>query len=509
MRKRNWHPFWESCGLGQSKQQNASKSKSVWEQRTSQIRMHNFRTSCEALYNELDPEDRVRYATTLHIRPDMKTHLDRPLVVEPRSSEGQNSNGSKLSPTDVQESAEQAKTAPAEGTEGPRKHHRHRDKDKAGEQEKSNVPKEENGESGTNNKEERHRPHRSRSKEGEGGGKEGKSERNRAQEGGRRHHRRGSMEEGAERDHRRHRGHRHSAERQAKEGNGTVNGTKTERRSRHRGGSRPGNREGDPGSKGEGCEEPHRRHKMRHKALSTYESVEKENGEKEGQLGEKELRNHQPREGQCDTEAGGSVIVAPLHTLPSTCLQRVPEQPEDADNQKNVTRMGQPSLDKTATVNIPVTVTAPPGDATIIPMNNVEFETKTEEKKDMDADDLTKNGPKPILPYSSMFILSPTNPIRRLCHYIVNMRYFEMVILIVIALSSIALAAEDPVQAESPRNEALKYLDYIFTGVFTFEMVIKMIDLGLILHPGSYFRDLWNILDFIVVSGALVAFAFS
>lgn len=37
----------------------------------------------------------------------------------------------------------------------------------------------------------------------------------------------------------------------------------------------------------------------------------------------------------------------------------------------------------------------------------------------------------------------------------------------------------------------------------------KMVDLGLILHPGAYFRDLWNILDFIVVSGALVAFAFS
>ncbi|PIO00720.1 hypothetical protein AB205_0054260 [Aquarana catesbeiana] len=36
-----------------------------------------------------------------------------------------------------------------------------------------------------------------------------------------------------------------------------------------------------------------------------------------------------------------------------------------------------------------------------------------------------------------------------------------------------------------------------------------MVDLGLILHQGAYFRDLWNILDFIVVSGALVAFAFS
>uniref|UniRef100_A0A803T1K0 Voltage-dependent N-type calcium channel subunit alpha n=1 Tax=Anolis carolinensis TaxID=28377 RepID=A0A803T1K0_ANOCA len=492
------------------KQQNASKSKSVWEQRTSQIRMHNFRTSCEALYSELDPEERVRYATNLHIRPDMKTHLDRPLVVEPRSNGRSNNNINKLSPSDVQEGEEQPKAPTSEGTEGPRKHHRHREKDKTGEQEKSHTAKEENGDTGPNHKEERRRPHRSHSKEGEGGGKEGKSERTRGQDGGRRHHRRGSVEEGAEKEHRRHRSHRHSAEHQTKEGNGGINGAKTERRSRHRGGSRPGNREGDPSSKGEGAEEPHRRHRMRQKALSTYESVDKENGEKEREAVEKELRNHQPREGHHETESGGTVTMAPLHTLPTTCLQRVPEQPEDADNQKNVTRMAQPSLEKSTGVNIPVTVTAPAGDAAVIPMNNVEFETKIEEKKDMDVDnDLTENGPKPILPYSSMFILSPTNPIRRLCHYIVNMRYFEMVILMVIALSSIALAAEDPVQAESPRNEALKYLDYIFTGVFTFEMVIKMIDLGLLLHPGSYFRDLWNILDFIVVSGALVAFAFS
>uniref|UniRef100_A0A669Q617 Voltage-dependent N-type calcium channel subunit alpha n=1 Tax=Phasianus colchicus TaxID=9054 RepID=A0A669Q617_PHACC len=486
-----------------AKQQNSSKSKSVWEQRTSQIRMHNFRASCEALYNELDPEERVRYATTLHIRPDMKTHLDRPLVVEPRS-EGRN-NISKLSPVDVQE-VEQTKVSSTDGAEAPRKHHRHRDKEKLGEQEKGDVTKDENGESGINNKEERHRQHRSRSKEVEGGSKEGKSERTRGQEGGKRHHRRGSVEEGAEKEHRRHRTHRHSTERQGKEGNGTINGARSERRTRHRGGSRSGNREGEPGSKGENGEEPHRRHRFRSRALSTYDSVEKENREKEGEVAEKEHQNHQPKENQCEIEASGSVSI-PVHTLPSTYLQKVPEQPEDADNQKNVTRMIQPPLDKTTTVNIPVTITAPPGETTVIPMNNVEFESKAEEKKDVD--DLTKNGPKPILPYSSMFILSPTNPIRRLFHYIVNLRYFEMVILIVIALSSIALAAEDPVQAESPRNDALKYLDYIFTGVFTFEMVIKMIDLGLLLHPGSYFRDLWNILDFIVVSGALVAFAFS
>lgn len=42
--------------------------------------------------------------------------------------------------------------------------------------------------------------------------------------------------------------------------------------------------------------------------------------------------------------------------------------------------------------------------------------------------------------------------VRQLCHYVVNLRYFEMCILIVITMSSIALAAEDPVQANAPRN---------------------------------------------------------
>lgn len=276
-----------------SKQQNSSKSKSVWEQRTSQIRMHNFRASCEALYNELDPEERVRYATTLHIRPDMKTHLDRPLVVEPRS-EGRN-NITKLSPVDVQEVVEHPKVTSADGAEAPRKHHRHRDKEKLAEQEKGDVTKDEGGETGVGNKEERHRQHRSRSKEVEGGSKEGKSERNRGQEGGKRHHRRGSVEDGPEKEHRRHRSHRHSSDRPGKEGNGTANGARGERRSRHRGGSRSGNRDGEPGAKGDNGEEPHRRHRLRNRALSTYESVEKDGGEKEGEAGEKEHRNHQPK----------------------------------------------------------------------------------------------------------------------------------------------------------------------------------------------------------------------
>lgn len=54
-----------------------------------------------------------------------------------------------------------------------------------------------------------------------------------------------------------------------------------------------------------------------------------------------------------------------------------------------------------------------------------------------------------MLPNASLPICAS---FRRLCHYIVNLRYFEICILMVIAMSSIALAAEDPVQPSAPRN---------------------------------------------------------
>uniref|UniRef100_A0A8C2B1H9 Voltage-dependent N-type calcium channel subunit alpha-1B n=1 Tax=Cyprinus carpio TaxID=7962 RepID=A0A8C2B1H9_CYPCA len=311
-----------------SKEQQRSLQKlSIWEQRTTQLRRHKLCNSSEALYNELEPEERQRVSSALHLRPDMKTHHDRPLVVEHRDGIVDNSRSDTDGDTpDAQLSSSH-----------PRKHHRCRG---------------ENGDAG----EGRHHRHHSRNRE-----HQDTLEHSSNQDGGHRnHHTAGSPEEGI------------------------------------------------------GLEERERRH-------------------------------HHSRRSR---EVNGNVN----------------------------------NID---------------GDSLLL----------NEEKKDLD--ELNQNAPKHILPYSSMFVFGPTNPVRRLCHYVVNLRYFEMCILTVITMSSIALAAEDPVQANAPRNDVLKYLDYVFTGVFTFEMVIKMIDLGLLLHPGSYFRDPWNILDFIVVTGALVAFACS
>ncbi len=46
--------------------------------------------------------------------------------------------------------------------------------------------------------------------------------------------------------------------------------------------------------------------------------------------------------------------------------------------------------------------------------------------------------------------------------------------MIVIAGSSIALAAEDPVDENSYRNQILEYFDYGFTAVFAVEMVFRV-----------------------------------
>ncbi|XP_017780350.1 PREDICTED: voltage-dependent calcium channel type A subunit alpha-1 isoform X5 [Nicrophorus vespilloides] len=129
-------------------------------------------------------------------------------------------------------------------------------------------------------------------------------------------------------------------------------------------------------------------------------------------------------------------------------------------------------------------------------------------KDDKPPDEEEIVGPKPMLPYSSMFILSPTNPVRKGAHWVVNLRYFDFFIMIVICLSSIALACENPVEEASWMNKFLNNFDYAFTGVFAIEMFLKIVDLGIILHPGSYLREFWNLMDAVVVICALVSIGY-
>ena len=73
------------------------------------------------------------------------------------------------------------------------------------------------------------------------------------------------------------------------------------------------------------------------------------------------------------------------------------------------------------------------------------------------------------------FVCRPENFIKRTVHSIVTYKYFDIFIMLVISGSSVALAAEDPVDENSDRNKFLNMLDYGFTAVFTVEMTLKVI----------------------------------
>ncbi|TNN56636.1 Voltage-dependent L-type calcium channel subunit alpha-1F [Liparis tanakae] len=112
----------------------------------------------------------------------------------------------------------------------------------------------------------------------------------------------------------------------------------------------------------------------------------------------------------------------------------------------------------------------------------------------------------PIPEGSAFFCMSNTNPIRVACHTLIHHHIFTNLILVFIILSSCSLAAEDPIRAHSFRNNILGYADYAFTSIFTVEILFKMAVHGAFLHPGSFCRNWFNLLDLLVVSVSLVSF---
>uniref|UniRef100_A0A663FHY2 Voltage-dependent L-type calcium channel subunit alpha n=1 Tax=Aquila chrysaetos chrysaetos TaxID=223781 RepID=A0A663FHY2_AQUCH len=112
----------------------------------------------------------------------------------------------------------------------------------------------------------------------------------------------------------------------------------------------------------------------------------------------------------------------------------------------------------------------------------------------------------PIPEGSAFFLLGSTNPLRVRCHALIHHHVFTNLILVFIILSSVSLAAEDPVRAHSPRNHILGYFDYAFTSIFTVEILLKMTAFGAFLHKGSFCRNWFNLLDLLVVGVSLISF---
>jgi len=97
---------------------------------------------------------------------------------------------------------------------------------------------------------------------------------------------------------------------------------------------------------------------------------------------------------------------------------------------------------------------------------------------------------------------------RELCHKVqevVEHRWFERTIMFAIFLTSMQLAAYDPCDddSNSVKSKVDKYLDYVFLGVFTVELILKHIAYGFCV----YWAGGWNRLDALVVSTGFVTLA--
>ena len=92
---------------------------------------------------------------------------------------------------------------------------------------------------------------------------------------------------------------------------------------------------------------------------------------------------------------------------------------------------------------------------------------------------------------------------KSLIHFVRPQGKMDIFIIIAICVSSILLALESPI-LDPETGRVLGRIDKVFTIIFFTEMALKMLAHGLFAKRPirGYFRQPWNYLDFVVVSGA-------
>ena len=101
----------------------------------------------------------------------------------------------------------------------------------------------------------------------------------------------------------------------------------------------------------------------------------------------------------------------------------------------------------------------------------------------------------------SCFLFSPKNWLRKICYRIVKLSFYDTIVLILIAISTILLTLDNPnIDANGGLANVLQICDYILTTLFTLECLINIILFGFVCNgKHSYARDPWNVMDLLIV----------
>ncbi|XP_075384987.1 sodium channel protein type 1 subunit alpha isoform X1 [Tenrec ecaudatus] len=98
---------------------------------------------------------------------------------------------------------------------------------------------------------------------------------------------------------------------------------------------------------------------------------------------------------------------------------------------------------------------------------------------------------------SALYILTPFNPLRKIAIKILVHSLFSMLIMCTILTNCVFMTMSNP-------PDWTKNVEYTFTGIYTFESLIKIIARGFCLEDFTFLRDPWNWLDFTVITFAYV-----
>lgn len=140
-----------------------------------------------------------------------------------------------------------------------------------------------------------------------------------------------------------------------------------------------------------------------------------------------------------------------------------------------------------------------------------------------DAKDITEEEASPLdhdqdadhekvsWPRSYAFCLcGPRNCLRKRCLKLVTNKVFDNFILTCIIISSLSMAISNPNwDPNHIKSQFLVYVGVVFQYIFTVEMVLKMLAMGLIWGKNTYLMNPWNRLDFIVVMIPYIEMLFS
>ncbi|CAG7836429.1 unnamed protein product [Allacma fusca] len=107
----------------------------------------------------------------------------------------------------------------------------------------------------------------------------------------------------------------------------------------------------------------------------------------------------------------------------------------------------------------------------------------------------------------SLHIFGPLSSVRKFACRIIYSLSFDIFIILVILTNCVTLATysnwEIGVSGTFQKNKdmefVIKIMEYIFVGVYTVEMSLKVIAKGFVCNKFSYLRNVWNSVDFLII----------